>query len=111
MNDRGRRIGLNEAVFRQVNERLEDVNRAFGSVSETMEIVCECGNIDCSERIVLSIPEYESLRAEPTLFAVVSGHESADVEAVVDRRNGYDVVRKVAGDPARIAEETDPRSD
>jgi hypothetical protein len=110
MTEQGRRIGLNEAIFRQVNERLEDVNRAFGSVTDTIEIVCECGNLDCDERILMSIAHYEALRSDPRQFAVVRGHETAGVEAVVERRSGYDVVRKREGDPARLADETDPRS-
>jgi len=34
-----------------------------------------------------------------------------DVEDVVDNRTGYDVVRKHSGEPTRVAEATDPRSD
>jgi hypothetical protein len=109
MDERERRIGLNEAVFRQVNEQLEDVNRAFGTITETIEIICECGNLDCTERILLSVPEYDALRADPTLFAVISGHELDDVEDVVEQREEYDVVRKHDGGPARLARATDPR--
>ena len=31
MDERQRRIGLNEAVFREANERIEEVNRTFGA--------------------------------------------------------------------------------
>jgi hypothetical protein len=109
MDERERRIGLNEAVFRQVNEQLEDVNRAFGSVTNTIEIICECGDLDCAERILMSVQEYEQLRADPTRFAIVPGHETDGVEQVVERRGDYDVVRKHAGAPAELARETDPR--
>jgi hypothetical protein len=49
------------------------------------------------------------LRADPTQFAVVPGHEFANVEEVVARHEGYDVVRKVEGVARHIAEVTDPR--
>ncbi len=107
--DRAQRIGFNEAVFREVNERLEDVNRAFGMVTETIEVVCECGDLHCAERILMGVPEYEALRARPDLFAVVPGHEIPDVEDVVERRGAYDVVEKHPGEPRAVAEETDPR--
>ena len=35
--------------------------------------------------------------------------EIKDVEDIVARRNGYDVIRKREGTPAQIADETDPR--
>jgi hypothetical protein len=53
--------------------------------------------------------EYETLRKEPTFFAVYPGHEIADVETIVDRRDGYDVIRKREGEPARVARETHGR--
>lgn len=50
------------------------------------------------------------MRADPTHFAVYPGHEIPDIEDVVDKRDGYDVIRKQAGAAAKVAEETDPRS-
>jgi hypothetical protein len=46
---------------------------------------------------------------DPAHFAVVPGHEAPEVEEVVARRDGYDVVNKDEGMPRRIAEVTDPR--
>ena len=101
---------MNEALFREVNERIEGVNNAFAVVTDTMSIVCECGSSGCVEQIVISHKAYEELRADPTLFAVVPDHEVPNVEDVVDRREGYDVVRKHPGVPQLIAKATDPRS-
>jgi hypothetical protein len=109
MDDREQRIGANQALFRRVNERLEDLNEAFGAITESVELVCECGRRECAERIEMSPSEYEGIRDDPALFAVVRGHEAANVEEVVEQRNGYDVVRKRPGLPRRIAETTDPR--
>jgi hypothetical protein len=110
MDERARRIGQNEALFRQINENLEDLNAAFASVTGTFEIVCECGAISCVERIVIDPATYERLRANPTWFAVVTGHDIPDVESIVERHEGYDFVEKRAGDPAALASATDPRS-
>jgi hypothetical protein len=60
--------------------------------------------------ISLSIGDYERIRADSALFAVVPGHEITDVEAVVEEQRGFNVVRKHPGEPMAVAEATDPRS-
>ena len=110
MEERERRVGLNEAVFRQVNKRIDGLNEAFGAITETMQVICECGDASCIEQITISVPEYEELRQDPRRFAVVPGHEDEQVERVVERHDDYDVVEKDEGEPARLAERTDPRS-
>jgi hypothetical protein len=108
MGERARRVGENEALFRSVNEQVRELGNEFGS--ETLRIVCECGEQSCIEQIELSPGEYEAVRADATLFAIKPGHEVPNVETVVERNAGYWVVRKDAGAPRKIAEETDPRS-
>jgi hypothetical protein len=110
MSAREERIGRNEALFRDINERLGEVNQALGTITHTIEIVCECGTLDCLEHLRLSLEEYEGLRADATTFAVRVGHEIPDVEEVVTRSEEYVVVRKHPGDPAEIAQREDPRS-
>ena len=102
---------MNEAVFRDVNERIKDVATAFDLTSEPLDLICECGDASCVERISISRDEYERLRSDPHLFAVAPDHVSPDVEQVVERKRGYDVVSKNEGTPAEIAENTDPRSE
>lgn len=100
---------MNEAVFRDVNERIQDVANAFDLTTEPLDLICECGDATCVERISLRRHEYEAIRADAQLFAVAQGHEAPDVEEIVERRSGYDIVRKYAGIPAELAENTDPR--
>jgi hypothetical protein len=107
---REERIGMNEAVFRDVNERIQDVATAFDLTSEPLDLICECGDASCVARISLTRDDYEQLRSDPQLFAVAPGHVAPDVEEVVANRSGYDVVRKNKGVPREIAEKTDPRS-
>ena len=108
--NREERIGMNEAVFRDVNERIQDVATTFDLSSEPLDLICECGDAACVDRISLSRDEYEGIRADAHLFAVASGHVAPDVEEVVEERPGYDIVRKYKGTPAEIAQKTDPRS-
>jgi hypothetical protein len=110
VNQRERRVGLNEALFRHINERLEGVNEALGWISGRLHLVCECGDQGCVDRITLSGAEYEELRADPTTFAIVRGHDDPSVESVVEERGEWVVVRKQAGDPAEVARRTDERT-
>ena len=111
MTAREERIGLNEAVFREVNERIEELADTFNLKEEVLDLICECGDPTCVRRISMSPAEYAELRSDPHTFAVHPGHETPDVERVVQKRNGYDVVEKDEGTPQRIAEQTDRRQD
>ena len=104
MDERRRRIGENEALYRSINERIEDINETFGMVSGTMAVVCECGSIECTEQIELDIPTFERVRSDPTQFVVLPGHELPDVETVIERHDGYFLLRKDPGGPAELAE-------
>ncbi len=110
MSAREKRIGLNEAVFREVNERIESLAVTLDLKSEPLDLVCECGDGACVQRITLSHAEYEQLRSDPRQFAVHPGHEIPGVETVVGKRKGYDIVEKDHGVSEQIAEQTDPRS-
>jgi hypothetical protein len=110
VGERERRIGANEAIFREVNERIEQLNRTFATLTETMEVMCECGELSCAEMISITPPDYERVRSDAALFVVVPGHEIPDVEDVVEERQSFNVVRKHPGVATAVAEATDPRS-
>jgi hypothetical protein len=111
MASREERIGLNEAVFREVNERIESLAETFHLArSDPLDLICECGDATCVQRIRMTTEEYEQLRSESHQFAVYSGHVAPEVERVIDRRSGYDIVRKDEGIPKKLAEQTDPRA-
>lgn len=105
MDPRTERVGKNEVVFREVNERINEVTR-----EGTAEYLCECGYATCTETIQMTVADYEAVRADPTTFAVLPGHEIPDVEDVVAQSDGFVVVRKKAGEAAVLAAELDPRS-
>jgi hypothetical protein len=105
-----KRVVENEILFRDVNERLKGVSEGFGDVLPEFEIICECGDAVCTNRISMTLGDYEQLRASGTHFAVRHGHESLDIETIVEDHGGYLVVQKDAGRPAELARETDPRA-
>jgi hypothetical protein len=101
------RRGMNESLFRLLNERLEKRAVERGP-DATFEIVCECAREDCTVRIPIMVAEYEAVRSEPTKFVIVAGHSDALVERVVDAGDGYEIVEKV-GEAALVAEVENPR--
>jgi hypothetical protein len=111
MDEAQRRKAANEAVFREVNERIERLQRGFAvTQNQPLHIVCECDRLDCTSRVTVSVETYESVRGRPDEFFTVEGHEDPKVEEIVDTGPGYLIVRKKPGEPREIAEATDPRS-
>jgi hypothetical protein len=107
VDPREQRVAKNEALFREVNERIKEVNEPL---EEASDFLCECGSRECTAPIALTRAEYERVRSVPTHFAVASGHVVPDVEDVVAENDRYVVVEKSAPSAARIAIEHDPRS-
>ena len=108
MNTRAERLGRNESLFREVNERISELNQSF-QVDGRADFLCECSRTDCKEPVSISLAEYEDVRESPTRFFVVLGHEDASVERVVARNDRYVTVEKL-GEAADEAEDLDPRA-
>jgi hypothetical protein len=104
------RIARTESLFRDVNERISEVADRLGS--DDAEFVCECADPDCSERVGITLHEYEQVRADGVRFLVVPGHEEPAFEHVLKRRGSHDVIAKSKNPRlARAARELDPRDD
>ena len=82
----------------------------FATVTDVFAVLCECGDAGCVTQIRIASDAYERVRGGPTLFIVVPGHETAEIEEIVDKQDAYYVVRKEAEVAKRVAEKTDPRS-
>ena len=108
MDERKRRIGENEAIFRSVNEQVRELAANFSTAAERMTVVCECGARSCTDRFEIEIVAYSSVRADSTLFVIKPGHDLPESETVVDRNDVYWTVQKHPGLPAAIARATDP---
>ena len=91
---------MNEGLFREVNERRAAIDReaaeAWAESDELFEFVCECGmEGGCEGRVEMTLAEYDAVRRQDDRFSVVPGHESPEIEAVVERRERYVVVDKL----------------
>ena len=110
MNERKRRIGENEAIFRSVNEEVSRLNVTFTAATNMMRIVCECGVQSCTVHIEITPEAYRRVREDPTLFVVRPGHDLPEAETVIEKTDGYWLVQKDEGLPSALAMATDERS-
>jgi hypothetical protein len=104
VSDRDSKIGVNEALFREVNERIDELRETLGQ-GASFEVVCECGNPSCIERFTIDAHDYANLRGDVHRFAVIPGHELPDVEQTVEQHEHYLVVEKTDPEAAHAAEE------
>lgn len=101
-------IARNEAFFRAVNEGIAEASERFES--EDAEFLCECGDDRCTDRLEVTLEEYEAVREHPARFLVKRGHVSPEVEEVVRRRRRYTIVEKVDRVAAQIVRRLNPRA-
>jgi hypothetical protein len=98
------RAARNQSLFREVNERIEDLasNASFAG------FICECMNESCDEQVSLTLEEYEHIRSMSNRFFVLPGHNVDEVEDIVETSDRFVVVAKL-GRGASVAEHLDPR--
>ena len=111
--DRAARTAQNESLFREVNERVKELNETFDALGRHAEWICECGNTECLEPIPMTQEEYEAVRARGSACFFVKpdeAHVVPQVENIVERHERYWVVQKI-GLAAEIAEEDAPSAD
>jgi hypothetical protein len=111
MDSREKRLAQNEALYREVNERIQELARrqdASGGAGYGYAYFCECANADCNLQIAVPTDVYEWVRSESNRFVVAPGHETPEIEDVVRTEADYRVVEK-QGEAARYVEHLDPR--
>ena len=101
-------MAQNEVLFREVNERVNEVAQDHGRGDHMYDHLCECAHADCIFQITLSQPEYESLRTDQTQFAVLP-LTSRPRSKPVTENDRYWIVKKT-GEAAELVKDADPRS-
>jgi len=107
MDDKVKR-GRTEALFRDVNERIAESAERFDAAST--QFVCECADPNCTHRLAATLDEYEEVRSDGATFMLAPGHESADIERVVERRSRFNVVEKVQTTVRETVRRLNPRT-
>lgn len=103
------RLAENEVFFREVNEKINEQAESHGSDSHQYEFLCECSDATCMERVLMTRPEYEYIRAEPTRFVVKKNHVVREIEHVVETVPDHMVIEK-HGEAGKIAVELEGES-
>jgi hypothetical protein len=104
------RQARNEALMREVNERVAELSEHpdWADPGEPLELHCECGAFStCDATLRMAPADYELVRAQDDRFAVAPGHESPELETVVARGDTWVIVDKLLRYEPLVAD--DPR--
>jgi hypothetical protein len=73
-----------------VNHRILELGERFGFREEQLELICECEDASCTERVCIPAAKFAELRDTDGLHLVSAGHPHPG--QVVGRDEGYLVV-------------------
>ena len=115
MQPRLQRTARNESLFREVNDRIEELSadvekQGIAPEGGLVEFHCECGRDGCTERLRMTVEEYQGVRADNDRFALAHGHETPEMEAVVESTDRYLVVDKLPQAEPLVGADGKPRS-
>ncbi len=98
VEERFERRVRNEALLRTVNEQIAALGQgaaAWAGPEHRFDFTCECGRVDgCGGRVLMTLAEYELVRSQRDRFAVLPGHQTDEIEDIVERRTHYVIVDK-----------------
>ena len=103
------KLAHNQVLFREINERIRDLDARLLPPLRELELVCECSDTTCTSALSVPMAEYERVRSHPARFLIHPGHEIPEIERVVDAEAGYAIVEKV-DDAAELVAALDPRA-
>jgi anti-anti-sigma factor len=92
---RKERIVKNEQAFRDYNNRRMEAEPIEATDDEELiPFVCECGDSDCIEALMITAAEFTEAHSAANRFVVKSGHVYPDVEVVVRESSSHAIVEK-----------------
>jgi anti-anti-sigma factor len=93
--ERKQRIVRNEQAFRDYNNRrLQRASVDETDDQEPIQFVCECGDKDCDQPLVMTAAGFTTAHSAPNRFIVKPGHVYPDVERIVTENETFAVVEK-----------------
>ena len=108
-----RRLAENEVYFRERNKRIQDgfdeINQIASDQGDDphtynqttpIHFYCECSDETCTQRIKISMDEYNTIHKNNKAFVIVPGHEVVEYEHVVSKNRSYYVVEKYVNPPS-----------
>jgi hypothetical protein len=79
-------------LHRAVNERIVEIAARFGfwlATDELVELICECGDVSCRERLLVPTEVFDRVRQQPGRFVVAHRHAYTPL---VGGGDGYAVI-------------------
>ena len=84
--------------MRAVNEQIAALSESAGGWADPeheFDFQCECGQVEgCESRVLMTRAAYEHVRAQQDRFAVAPGHQTPEIEHVVEEGDSYVIVDK-----------------
>lgn len=92
------RLALNWAIFREVNERIQELSLRQDLVpwTERTAYCCECGAPECLETVELTLAEFEAIRSDDSTYVISPDHAPAPA-LVVEATERYIVAERSEG--------------
>lgn len=97
VEERLERQARNEALMRAVNDQIAELSESATSWAhpeQPFDFQCECGAEGCESRVVMSRAAYERVHGQRDRFAVAPGHQTEELEYVVEETDSYVIVDK-----------------
>jgi hypothetical protein len=101
-----KQLAQNEDLFREINEKIDALASSQGHDLHRYQFFCECSDLNCVDRVSLTLQEYAFARADPTRFVVAKEHAVDEIEHVVEEARDHVFVEK-NGAAGRAAVELD----
>jgi hypothetical protein len=98
VEERFERQARNEALMRSVNEQIAELSESaagWADPEHLFDFQCECGTTErCASRVLMTRATYERVRGQQDRFAIFPGHQTAEIEYVVEEGDTYMIVDK-----------------
>jgi hypothetical protein len=97
VKERLERQARNEGLMRTVNDEIAALDKRadWAAPGQQFEFQCECGMTrGCEGRVLMTLDEYERVRRQRDRFALVPGHQTDEIEDVVEEEDRYVIVDK-----------------
>ncbi len=91
---------------RVANESTARTDAGAPTAGRTSSFRCECGDRNCGCAIVLTLAEYEAVRAYDTHFAIARNHENPEREGLIEEHERFAVVETISGEAVKLARRT-----
>lgn len=75
-----------------MNAQIRAINESLWPGDGPLELLCECGDEDCNQRVEVAPTVYASVRSDDSAFLVAAGHEQPGDDSVTSEGPTYRVV-------------------